>query len=335
MDNLVGFELWLAQKGRKVGTVRTTSYNVKRVLRSCTLSEDSIASYLFSLQQKGLRHAYLNNLIDGLRMYGQYQGIEYLVNFPYFKDQTFVKATLSDEEIERFLGIPCPQAMYLRGTKTLSPSWVRWNKMTVFWSICAYSGMRMGEVASLTIDSVDWGRNVFILEDTKTNTPRNVPIAPNIKGLLEEYTKNVDKYLFPSARGGTHKGVCMDSVDWGYDFHLRMNKLGIRRKNLSPYSLRHSLITRLLEEDVNIFKVQKIVGHRRLDTTAQYTHMTTKDIQEAIKKHPLVRRATTPQDILKALSETIKGFQLEKDPRFTFDIHETENSLEVTVKLRA
>lgn len=335
MEELAGFQSWLAGKGRKIGTVRTTSYNLKRVLRQSKLTSDGVASFLFQLQKEGKRNAYINHFVTALHLYGQYKSIPFLQEIKQLPSQPFLKATMSDEEIERFLAVECPQAKYLRGTKTLSPSWARWHRMTVFWSICAFTGMRTGEVAHLTVDDVDWGRNVFILEDTKTNEPRVVPIPPNIESLLREYMKSCTFYLFPSLRGGDHNGTgkVIDSVDWSYDFHKRRKMLGIQRKNLSPYSLRHSLITRLLEEDVNIFKVQKIVGHKRLETTAMYTHLSTKDIQEAIKKHPIIRRSTDPKNIIKSIVEAVNSFQLHKDKRFLYHLTETEESIEVKVCL--
>lgn len=123
-------------------------------------------------------------------------------------------------------------------------------------------------------------------------------------------------------------------MNWHYNFHTRLKRLGIKRKNLTPYSLRHSLITRLLEEDVNLFKVQKLVGHHQIETTAHYTHLTTKDLQETIKKHPLIRKSTSPLEILKALINSIRSFQLEEDQRFSFVLEETEKTINLKVKIK-
>jgi len=194
-----------------------------------------------------------------------------------------------------------------------------------------------GEVAKLTVNDVDWGRNIFIIRETKTGFPRFVPIPPNIKKLLKKYLASLEtEYLFPSQKGGYYNGEekVVNHVDWGYNFHVRIKRLGIKRKNLTPYSLRHSLITRLLEEDVNLFKVQKLVGHKQISTTANYTHLTIKDLQETIKKHPLVRRLTSPQVILKSLKNIIQSFQLEKDNRFAFKLSETENTLTLKIKIK-
>jgi len=201
----------------------------------------------------------------------------------------------------------------------------------------AFTGMRPGEVAHLTINTVDFGRNIFILKDTKTNTPRFVPIPPNVLKDLQAHVESIKtEYLFPAERGGNRRKEekVVDDVDWHYNFQQRIKRLGIKRDNLSCYSLRHSFITTMLEEDVNLFKVQKIVGHRRLETTAHYTHLTTKDLQQTITKHPSVRKATSPHVILKAIQDVIKNFQLDNDSRFTYSLNETESSLAIEVKIK-
>lgn len=154
--------------------------------------------------------------------------------------------------------------------------------MTLFWRCLAYSGARTGEIAGLTIGNVDFGRSVFIV-DGKTGK-RNVPINPLLKNELTEWIKNLEgTLLFPAQKNDRP----IERATWNLDFKKRLKRLGMKREKLTPYSLRHSFITRMLEEDINLFKVQKIVGHRKIETTAHYTHLTTKDIVTIIKKDPL------------------------------------------------
>jgi site-specific recombinase XerD len=58
-------------------------------------------------------------------------------------------------------------------------------------------------------------------------------------------------------------------------------KAGIQ-KSVSPHILRHSFATHLLESGVNLRKIQVILGHRSLSTTAVYTHLT-KDFLNEVK----------------------------------------------------
>src|SRR5205823_2245755 len=149
---------------------------------------------------------------------------------------------------------------------------------TLFFKIMSYSGMRAGEVANLTVESLDFGRGVFILDQTK-NIPRLVPIAPALISDLTEYIKSLKgERLFLLHDKPITKG------QWNDRFHVRRRLLGIKRPHLSTHSLRHSFITRMLSEDVNLFKVQRIVGHKNIETTNLYTHLVTKDLTAAITR---------------------------------------------------
>lgn len=269
---------------------------------------------------------------------GNAKHVNPLVGVPeYFKEEIFIKATMSDEEIEAFINLPNPtfKSVHKSGKVMIKQYDHRaWYIFTVFWSICAYTGMRMGEVAHLTVNTVDFGRNVFIVEDSKTNTPRFVPIAPNIRNMVQDYINSIHtKYLFPSRRGGGDG--CIDGTDWVYNFNKRIKILGIKRTNLTPYSLRHSMCTRLLEEDVSFPKVMKIMGHKDPKTTLQYEHLTTKDIQRAVSSLPVIRRATEPKSILRALGDLIRGFQFDRDNRFLFVLSESGEKILLEVKIKS
>ena len=203
---------------------------------------------------------------------------------------------------------------------------------TLFWKCLAYSGARPGEIAHLQIGDVDFGRQIFLVNG-KTGH-RQIPIASNLLPELTEYIKNLSgDYLFPSRKGGISKrqlAPVIDDTDWGYDFHQRIKRLGIKRKNLTPYSLRHSFVTRMLSEDINIFKVQKIVGHRRITTTQQYTHLTTKDMIQTISQDPLARHQKTSEERYKHFRSKVR----ELLNTYCADVYEESRFLEELVKNR-
>jgi integrase len=301
----------------------SATYNIQKIHTvfkyTSDFSAESIKKVFINLKQEGRSNNYLNSIRDVVRLYAYFlesKGVKvdpYIYSIKKLKEEPVMRTTLNDSEIEAFLKLPCP----LKGEQYKH----NYDVWTLFFEILAYTGMRPQEVATLTVDQVDFGRKVFILPVTKT-FPRMVPIPPNIEHCVQNHVSNCDKYLFPSKQGGNSRfgiGV-FSNTQWGYNFKIRLDRLGIKRKGLCVYSLRHSLITRLLEEDVNLFKVQKIVGHRRVDTTARYTHMTTKDMHTALAKHPLIRRATDPRQILDAFKEVVRSFEFDKNEKFSFKL---------------
>jgi integrase len=234
---------------------------------------------------------------------------------PLFAKRYRMKATMSDAEIEAFIALPAPK---VRGLN--KAHYFLW---TLFFSLMAYTGMRPGEVAGLSVNDVDFGRGVFVLKDTKTNEPRTVPIPVNVLPALQDRLKNCQGILFPG----------VDNTDWHYNFHTRVKRLGIVRDNLTPYSLRHSFITTLLSEGSDLFATQHIVGHHDIRTTAHYYHLDLKAMKRAQEKHPIIRKETSPNNILQAIRESIKSFGLEHDGRFKFYLSESNLTLKMEISI--
>ncbi len=58
-------------------------------------------------------------------------------------------------------------------------------------------------------------------------------------------------------------------------------------KNITPHMFRHSFATLLLEEDVDIRYIQKILGHSSITTTQIYTNVASSKQKHILAtKHP-------------------------------------------------
>lgn len=322
-----GFTAFLLRNNRRSTTIRKhincLGYLVKNNIH---LEKIAIEKFLVKLKEEGKSGAYLNSFVNCLNLYGNFSNQD--LHIKRFKVMAGLKQTMSDAEIEAFLALSCPPHSEKK----------HWSIMTVFWSIAAFTGMRPGEIAHLKIDDVDFGRGVFYIRQSKTNQPGISPIPNNITSLIREHTKMVTDYLFPSKLGGTHYSAggeaVIDNVDWHYDWKKRLKILGIKRTGLTPYSFRHSFATRLLEENVSLFHVKKLMHHSDLKSTLVYEHLTTKDLIQAIEKLPLIRKGTDPKIILQSLMELIKSFHIELDQRFVYKLEESDNCLKFKVCIK-
>jgi site-specific recombinase XerD len=53
-------------------------------------------------------------------------------------------------------------------------------------------------------------------------------------------------------------------------------------RNVSLHTLRHSFATHLLEQNIDVRVIQVLLGHAKLDSTALYTRVATKTIQQVM-----------------------------------------------------
>lgn len=315
------FKLVLLKRGCRAGTIARHVWNIKHLQKNTKLTKKDIDAYFVSLLESGHKETYLNSLIDTLRVYAQWKHLpKSLQKYPHFKEKPTEKATLSDTEIEAFLA--------LEPICNTNPT--KFYAWSMFFTILAYTGARPGEVARLHKEHIDWGNNCIRVLNDKAGKNRLLPIPDVLKTPLLEYCDVLPgEKLFAA---GNVTGY-FNSVQWDYQFKTRIKRLGINRPHLSCYSLRHSFGTAMANEDVDIRKIMKIMGHSRLDTTLVYTHLSTKDIHRAIKKHPLIRKTSDPSYILSQIREFIEQLELENDERFVYSLESCNDSLYLSIKI--
>ena len=330
-----GFKLFLLQRGLKASSISNYIDTLNTVLNAVgEPTPDSIHEHFITCFSKGNKATYVNKIVDVLRVYGQYINDEFLKKLKPFKEDYFEKATMTDEEITAFLNLEAPKVTHPHNhSGKMVTRYVNkkgWDKMTMFWKICAYSGCRMGEASHLKQSDIDFSQKSLTFRSTKTNDDRTIPIPSNIYSGLMDYCRSLEgDVLFPSVQGGGDG--YLDNVAWGHSFHSRIKKLGIKRKHLSPYSLRHSFISTLVGEDLT--GTMAIVGHKDIRTTQRYYHKNLKTMRKAIQKHPVIKQQIDPLEKVRALIEAIKTFEFDKDGRFTYSLKEENKRLMLELNL--
>jgi integrase/recombinase XerC len=137
-------------------------------------------------------------------------------------------------------------------------------------------GLRRAELISLTVGSIDFGRNIVKVTG-KGDKMREIPLIASLCKEISLYLDAVEtvcggKRSLKEPLLITYKGK---SLYPAYVDRVVKSELGdvkgiTGRK--SPHVLRHSLATELLNEDTNINSIKELLGHSSLAATQVYTH---------------------------------------------------------------
>ncbi len=132
------------------------------------------------------------------------------------------------------------------------------------------TGLRRAELLALKPLHIDSPRSVVRVIKGKGNKSREVPASETLIGELRHYYKRYrpKTYLFE----GYKPGIAYSAASIGKIVKNAAAKAGIK-KDISPHILRHSFATHMLENGVNLKRLQIILGHSAMKTTSIYLHL--------------------------------------------------------------
>jgi len=146
------------------------------------------------------------------------------------------------------------------------------------------TGVRLSELVGLTLNSINLeSSNAFIKVRGKGDKQRTIPLNDNVAATLRKYIEKRPEVetnsLYISRLG---KGLCTRSV-----YHLikrYLKEAGIKKEQVGVHSLRHTFSASLLSQGVNLFSIQKLLGHSKLETTSRYLHINDADLRDAVDR---------------------------------------------------
>lgn len=139
------------------------------------------------------------------------------------------------------------------------------------------SGLRVGELADLKINDIDFNRKNIHVFSGKGQKDRITIISEVVLRNIERYLLEHQPliYLFE----GLEAGRKMNVRSFQKIVYQLSQKADIK-KEVSTHSLRHSFATHNLENGVNLRYIQSMLGHARLETTQIYTKVAVNKLNE-------------------------------------------------------
>ncbi len=130
------------------------------------------------------------------------------------------------------------------------------------------TAMRRGELLSLTWQNVDLERRTAFIPDTKTGTPRTVPLTKMAAAILEGLVDRRDLVF--------HVTIDCLKAAW----RRACKRAGL--PDLRVHDLRHEAVSRLFEIGLSVPEVALISGHKDPRMLFRYTHLQPDQVRDRL-----------------------------------------------------
>lgn len=186
-----------------------------------------------------------------------------------------------------------PPKMINYWSKSEAKNFLEFTKNDPFHDLYATTlntGLRLGEVLGLKWDKIDFENNQIVVsrclgrsglkDTTKTHEARFIPMNTNERSILEKRfkTQSRDSFVFCN-NDGSH-------LDYN---HVTERQFVKTQKKLDTvklirfHDLRHTFASHFMMNGGNIYTLQKLLGHKDIQTTLIYAHLDKEFLQREIE----------------------------------------------------
>lgn len=150
------------------------------------------------------------------------------------------------------------------------------NKSRLILQLLYSSGLRVSELVKIKKQDLDFNENMGWVRSGKGKKDRMFILSKKLSKKLEKFIlRHPDwKYIFSEKKPLTTRNI------------QKIVQLAAKNceinKNVHPHTLRHSFATHLLENGVDIRKIQVLLGHESLNTTMLYTHISSSELKKIL-----------------------------------------------------
>jgi integrase len=157
------------------------------------------------------------------------------------------------------------------------------------------TGMRQGEILNLQWQDVDFARGVLMVMQSKNGTRRTIPLNATVYELLAAKQATTG-----AARGPVFRTPLGNELQVRYlvrEFCEARDRAGI--PDFRFHDMRHTFATRLVQRGVDLYKVQRLLGHKTSLMTQRYAHHSPESLREGVN----VLDAPQPQRVSTNLAQ--------------------------------
>lgn len=166
-------------------------------------------------------------------------------------------------------------------------------------------GLRVEEVAHLSLGNIDLKRRILFIQDGKGAKDRIVYISNDALAALLEYLRvrptNKVKKVFLVEKGPlTGQSLSIRGIQKRMEYYANKTNLKI-----SCHHLRHTMATQMLNADTDLSTIQDLLGHNSIRTTQRYCRISNPKVRRDYFKAMEVIMQRTADTICADVTETL------------------------------
>jgi integrase/recombinase XerD len=145
------------------------------------------------------------------------------------------------------------------------------------------AGLRRSELCRLKVSNIDSPRMVIRVERGKGGVDREIPLSQKLLETLRTYWRwmRPKTYLFPGTENGWRADKPITPKVIWEAVQEAARRAGIT-KHVTPHTLRHCFASHMLEAGTDLRTIQVLMGHRDIEATTRYLHVSPKHLKAAV-----------------------------------------------------
>jgi len=277
-DSIINYRRFLKRKNCAKGTVKNYMNSLKNYaiwidLPIEEVTNQQILAYIDYLLDKRLKAKTINNYLDSIRgFYNYLQNEENTVNINPVKKGYCLR-----------LGRPLPKHLRDEQAQKIF-EFINSIRDRAIFMLMLRCGLRVEEVANLTLSAVDLKRGQILIFKGKGSKGRIVYFSKDTYAALVTYIK-VRRPLRTQGLFLVEKGTCkgkeisVRGIQKRIEYYSK--KSGIK---VSCHHLRHTMATQLLNAGADLEIIQDLLGHSKITTTQRYCKVSNLRVQRDYHK---------------------------------------------------
>lgn len=140
------------------------------------------------------------------------------------------------------------------------------------------TGLRQGEILALQWQDIDFSRGTLVVMKSKNRERRTLPLNKTVFALLarkQAASEPCAGVVFTTSTGTPLKARYVVRA-----FAKARNRAGIPEFRF--HDLRHTFATRLAQKGVDLYKIQRLLGHKTAMMTQRYAHHSPESLRDGV-----------------------------------------------------